>query len=154
MSDKLHMSDKSHSTLNTQSFEESFRALVEEFFFGTPRSSEDILTTTSEATDSKSSGGWTLNRPTLEGSYPQTCIAITFHNENQPEKLFGYKWPIWLDYTNESVRDLAIYFHAHVCELLGSYETGRLLSTEEPLASATGASSRDPVTWLKFSGPR
>lgn len=147
------MSNESNFTLNTQSFEESFRTLVEEFFFGSPQSSEETSRTTSEAADSKTSGGWTLDPPTLEGSYPQTCIAITFHNENQPEKLFGYKWPIWLDYTNESVRDLAIHFHAHLCELLGSYETGRLIATtEEPLA--TDVSSRESVTWLKFSGPR
>lgn len=148
------MSGKSQFTLNAKPFEESLRTLVEEFFFGSPHSSEEISTTTSEPTDSKSSGGWTLNRPTLEGSYPQTYIAITFHNENQPEKLFGYKWPIWLDYTNESVRDLAIYFHAHLCGLLGSYDTGRLISTEEPLTSATNTSSRDSVTWLKFNEPR
>lgn len=143
------MADDLRSSLDTQMFEESLRKLAEEFVFGVPQSS-DVSSAIPETADEKSETMWSKNPIALEGSYPQTCLTITFRNKNQPKQLFGYKWPIWLDYTNESVRDLAVYFFTHLCELFGSYDTGRLRANTEPSEAADGES----VTWLSFDGPR
>lgn len=143
------MSDELHSSPDTQMFEESLRKLAEEFVFSVPQSS-DVSSATPETADEKLYTTWLKGPITLEGSYPQTCLTITFRDKNQPKQLFGYKWPIWLGYTNESVRDLAVYFSTHLSELFGAYDTGCLRADSE----LSAASDRELVTWLSFNEPR
>lgn len=146
------MSDEPGSAIDPQLFEESLRTLAEEFFFGPPQSDDRTSGKTSKAADEEPrKSGLTFRPFMLAGSHPQTCIIAIFHDEAQPE-LFGYKWPIWEIYhTGKSVRDMAVYFHAHLCELIGAYYTGHLTRhTEGP--SETGAFSAERITWLSFNG--
>jgi len=138
------MPNEAPSPEESRSFEEALKAMAEEFFFGLPQSRQ----TPSESFEEEllRSGSLLFKPFTLEGSYPQTHIVALFIDETQPQELFGYRWPIWdADNASNEVRDLAVYFHAHLGEMIGAYHSGTL--TRHP-ASFKG----EQVVWLTFNG--
>lgn len=144
--DELVMTNQPYSPENARSFEDALIAIAKEFFFGFPQSNNAVRIVTSEISEEElRRSGSLLFRPfTLEGTYPQTHIIALFRDENHPKDLLGYKWPIRKpDDTDESVRDLAVYFHAHLCELIGAYDTGTLTRDTESF-------NGERLVWLTF----
>jgi len=138
------MTDESPSPEEAQSFEKALKAMAEEFFSGLPQS-RDTPFENFEGEELRRSSSLLFRPFTLEGSYPQTHIIALFRDENHPQELFGYRWPIWeADRTYDGVRDLAVYFHAHLCELIGAYHTGTLTRYTESFKG-------EQVVWLTFS---
>lgn len=140
----LPMTDKLHSPEKARSFEKAFQAMAEEFFFGIPESRQAPSEILEE--DLQRSGSLLFRPFMLAGSYPHTHIIALFIDENHPHELFGYRWPIWdTDNASNEVRDLALYFHAHLCELIGAYHSGTLTRHTEH-------HNGERVVWLTFKG--
>lgn len=138
------MTDTMHSPEKARSFEEALQAMAEEFFFGLPQSRQAPSKIPGE--DLQRSGSLLFRPFVLAGSYPHTHIVALFTDETQPQELFGYRWPIWdTDNPSNEVRDLAVYFHAHLCELIGAYHSGTLTRHIE-------CYNGERVVWLTFKG--
>lgn len=138
------MTDTMHSPEKARSFEEAFQAMAEEFFFGIPQSRQAPSEILEE--DFHRSGSLLFRPFMLAGSYPHTHIIALFKDENHPQELFGYRWPIWeAKSTDDSARDLAVYFHAHLCEMISAYHWGTLTRHTESFRG-------ERVVWLTFKG--
>lgn len=139
------MTDTMHSPEKARSFEEALQAIAEEFFFGIPQSRQ-TPSENFEEEDLHRSGSLLFRPFMLAGSYSQTHIIALFTDENHPQEVFGYRWPIWeADRSYDGVRDLAVYFHAHLCEMIGAYHWGTLTKNTESFRG-------EQVIWLTFNG--